>query len=354
MLTNAQLAILLDSLAVAEDGHRRKALERAARAAMFWPEEAASLVSAGRDLVELSSVGPWVAARLRSLIDDPPPVPEPDPLRTDFLTVADARRILAQRPGWTDGIRADLQMHTTDSDGSFPLPDMADAASAMGYAYVAITDHSKSLTIAHGMDEERLARQGAEIDALNASYAGEGRGFRLLRSIEMDVFEDGSIDMDPRAVDALDLVLGAFHTKLRVTEDRTDRYLAALRNPHVHVLAHPRARKFGRRLGLRARWPTVFEEAARLDKALEIDASPDRQDLNVELLRIAADVGVRLSIGTDAHHPVELGFAELGLAAAALAGVTRERILNFLPVEDVLGWTASLRGGRRRGGSIRP
>jgi histidinol phosphatase-like PHP family hydrolase len=230
-------------------------------------------------------------------------------------------------------------MHTTHSDGTLPVAEMLEAASAYGYEYVAITDHSKSLTIAHGMDEEELASEGEEIDRLNA----EGVRPRALKSIEMDVFEDGSGDMDPVALRRLDLVLGAFHTKLREREDRTDRYLAALRNPDVHVLAHPRTRKYGRRPGLVADWPAVFAEAERRDKALEIDASPDRQDLDVERLKVAAGFDVRISIGTDAHHPVELGFVELGLAAAAIAGIPRERILNFSPVEDVLAWTSSLR-----------
>jgi DNA polymerase (family 10) len=161
---------------------------------------------------------------------------------------------------------------------------------------------------------------------------------RVLRSIEMDVFSDGEGDMDPLALASLDLVLGAFHTRLRVGEDQTDRYLAALRNPAVDVLAHPRGRMFGRRVGIRAEWPRVFDEAVRLDKALEVDASPHRQDLNVELLRLAADAGVRISIGTDAHHSRELSYLPFGLAAAAIARVPRERILNFSPVEDVLAW----------------
>lgn len=339
MLSNGDLAVLLGGLAQEERDHRRRALERASRAAMFWPEEAAELLGTDRSLTELPSVGPWVAERITALVEAPPARVEHDELRRDFLTVARARAILAGEPGWTDGIRGDLQMHTTHSDGTLPVADMLDAASAYGYEFVAITDHSKSLTIAHGMDEDELAAEGEEIDALNA----EGGRPRALKSIEMDVFEDGSGDMDPAALRRLDLVLGAFHTKLRVREDRTDRYLAALRNPDVHVLAHPRTRKYGRRPGLNADWPAVFAEAERRDKAVEIDASPDRQDLNVELLRLAADSGVRVSIGTDAHHPVELGFVDLGLAAAAIAGIPRERILNFAPAEELLAWTASLR-----------
>jgi putative hydrolase len=339
MLRNGDLSILLGEQAQGERDHRRRALERASRAAMFWTEEAASLLEAGRPLTDLPAVGPWVAERVAALVETPPARIEADELHRDFLTVARARDVLAAEPGWTDGIRADLQMHTTHSDGSLAVGDMVAAASAYGYEYVAVTDHSKSLTIAHGMDETELAEEGDEIEALNEL----GGLPRALKSIEMDVFEDGSGDMEPTALRRLDLVLGAFHTKLRVREDRTDRYLAALGNPDVHVLAHPTTRKYGRRLGLVADWPAVFAEAERLDKAVEIDASPDRQDLNVELLRIATGFDVRISIGTDAHHPVELAFVDLGLAAAAIAGIRRERILNFSPVEEVLAWTASLR-----------
>jgi histidinol phosphatase-like PHP family hydrolase len=339
VLSNGDLAILLGRQAQEERDHRRRALERASRAAMFWPEEATVVLATGRALTELPAVGPWVAERITALLDGPPAETEPDELRRDFLTVARAREVLAASPGWTDGIRGDLQMHTTHSDGSLPIADMLVAASAYGYDYVAITDHSKSLSIAKGMDEDELAEEGAEIDALNDAGARP----RALKSIEMDVFEDGSGDMDPTALRRLDLVLGAFHTKLRVREDRTERYVAALRNPEVHVLAHPTTRKYARRPGLVADWPAVFAEAERLDKAVEIDASPDRQDLSVALLEIAAGFDVRISIGTDAHHPTELAFVDLGLAAAAIAGIPRARILNFLSVDDVLAWTTSHR-----------
>jgi DNA polymerase (family 10) len=234
-------------------------------------------------------------------------------------------------------------MHTTASDGGLSLESMVEAATARGLRYVAITDHSKSLTIAHGMDEMRLARQGVEIDELNNKLLASGMPMRVLRSIEMDVFSDGVGDMDPMALASLDVVLGAFHTRLRVDEDQTDRYLAALRNPSVDIVAHPRGRMLGRRVGIRADWPRVFEEAARRDKALEIDASPARQDLNVDLLRLAADAGVRISIGTDAHHSRELAFLPFGLAAAAIATVPRERILNFGSVEDVVAWARAHR-----------
>jgi DNA polymerase (family 10) len=130
---------------------------------------------------------------------------------------------------------------------------------------------------------------------------------------------------------------------LRKTEDQTERYLAALRNPAVHILGHPRGRIYNFRLGLRADWPRVFGLAAELDKAVEIDAYPDRQDLDLTLLRAAKESGVRISIGTDAHHPWQLIFIELGLASALLAKIPAKRILNFMSSDELLAWASQTR-----------
>jgi histidinol phosphatase-like PHP family hydrolase len=194
------------------------------------------------------------------------------------------------------------------------------------------------------MNEERLADQGRRIDALNAELHAAGDPFRVLRSIEMDVFPDGSADMEPETLASLDIVLGAFHSKLRVREDQTDRYLAALRDPTVHVLAHPQARMYGRRSGLRADWHRVFAEAATQGKAVELDATPARQDLSLELAGIAVAEGVRwYSVGSDAHSALELEFLPFGLATAVLAGIPRDRILNYRAADDVIAWGAELR-----------
>jgi histidinol phosphatase-like PHP family hydrolase len=151
--------------------------------------------------------------------------------------------------------------------------------------------------------------------------------------------------MDAAALRKLDIVLGSFHSALRRTDDQTARYIAALRNPSIHILGHPRCRVFNYRIGLTADWPRVFAEAARLDKAVEIDCYADRQDLNVALLKVARRSGCRISIGTDAHHPWQLEFIELGLAAALLAKIPPERILNFMPRARLLNWAGSLRKG---------
>lgn len=266
-------------------------------------------------------------------------MPERDETRVGYLTMAQARKVLDQDPSWEATPHADLQVHSTDSDGSLPFRDMALAARDLGRTFIAITDHSKSLRIARGMDEERLADQGRRIEAFNHVRLVAGDGFRVLRSIEMDVFPNGKGDMDPPALAPLDLVLGAFHTKLRVNEDQTERYLATLRNPTVSILAHPKARMFGRRIGLRADWSRVFEEAAISGTAIELDATPSRQDLSVELARIAMASGVRwFSIGSDAHKISELGSLPFGMATAILAGIPRERILNYLSADEFVAW----------------
>jgi histidinol phosphatase-like PHP family hydrolase len=340
-MRNGGLAELLARAAEGEEGHRARALRRAGRAALLWTEEAADLVEAGRNLTELRAVGPWVARIIEEWVRAPPEVPEPPESRSGFLTMAEARAILGDHPDWRPELRGDLQMHTTWSDGTLPLAEMVRLAEAQGHEYVAVTDHSVGLPIARGMDEPTLRRQMREIEDLNDRLASDGAGIRVLRSLEMNVSPEGEGDMDPALLGELDLVLGAFHSRLRVAEDQTDRYLAAIRNPSVHVLAHPRGRRWNARPGLRADWPRVFEAAAEAGTAVEIDAFTDRQDLQVELIEVARDAGAMISIGTDAHRPEELLNIDLGVAAAIRARVPREAILNYLPREDLLAWVAT-------------
>ena len=166
----------------------------------------------------------------------------------------------------------------------------------------------------------------------------------MLSSIEMNLNPRGEGDMDPRSLSELDIVLGAFHSALRVKEDQTGRYLAALRNRNIQILGHPRGRIYNYRLGLKADWPRVFAEAAVLDKAVEIDCYPDRQDLSLALLKIARNEGVRISLGTDAHHPWQLEFIKLGLAAALKAQIPTKRIVNFMSIPDLKSWVQEVRG----------
>jgi len=221
---------------------------------------------------------------------------------------------------------------------------MADAAAGRSYEYIAITDHSKGLKIAGGIDELELARQGAEIAKLNMVLRKSGRKLVVLRSVEMNLNRRGEGDMSPDSLLALDLVLGSFHSSLRIVEDQTDRYLAALRNPHIQILGHPRGRIYNFRIGLSADWPRVFAEATSLNKAMEVDCYPDRQDLNIDLLKIAREQGTRISLGTDAHHPWQLEFIELGLAAALKAKLPADRIVNFMPIGELKSRAREVRG----------
>lgn len=134
---------------------------------------------------------------------------------------------------------------------------------------------------------------------------------------------------------------------LRKLEDQTERYLSALRNPTIQILGHPRGRIYNFRMGLSADWQRVFGEAAKLDKAVEIDGYPDRQDLSPDLVRLAAKEGCRISLGTDSHGPPQLRFMEFSAASALLAGVKRERILNFMPKDDLLAWVERSRDYRK-------
>src|SRR3989454_2895444 len=305
------------------EGRAAKALRRASRAALMWPEEAGRLRDADRPFTELRPVGPFTARFISTWLREGTSVGERPPLRDGFLSYAQAREVVASHADWRTGLEGDLQMHTDETDGAASVEDMVAAARALGHHYVAITDHSKTLRITNGMDETRLAAQGERIDALNA----RGMPTWALRAIEMDLTPEGAGDMDPSALARLDLGLGAFHSKLRLRDDQTERYLTALANPDVHVLAHPRGRIYNFRAGLSADWERVARRAAETGTALEIDAYPDRQDLDVDRLRVVAESGGWVSIGTDAHTPSELVFFEIGIAAAILAGLPRERIL---------------------------
>jgi histidinol phosphatase-like PHP family hydrolase len=342
-IDNATLAELLAQQSEHAKGHLQKALRRAARTAFLWPVEACTLLARGRPLTVLPSVGPHLERLLRGWIETPPPIAEPPEIRREFMSLTEARRVLAANPSWARKYRGDLQMHSTWSDGAGTIEDMAAAARDRHYEYIAITDHSKGLKIAGGIDEAQLLGQTDHIEALNQQFVEQGTAFRILRSLELNLSPAGEGDMELTALRRLDLVVGSFHSSLRRTEDQTDRYLAALRNPAVHILGHPRGRIYNHRLGLSAEWDRVFGEAAELDKAVEVDSYPDRQDLNVELLRIAKKAGVRIAIDTDAHSPEQLGFVELGLAAALKAGIKPERIVNFMPVADLLAWAAQIR-----------
>jgi histidinol phosphatase-like PHP family hydrolase len=348
-LSNSQIAELLALAAENAKQPLQKALRRASRKAFLWPEEAAEMVEEGRSLEELAGVGPSLNRIIRRWLADPPEdAPRPPEIRSGFLTLPAAHEILAADPSWARSLRGDLQMHTLWSDGTDSIEAMARAAAERGYEYIAITDHAKGLKIAGGIDEKQLLLQAEEIAQVNGIMASERQPVRVLRSIELNLDPKGNGDMDSDALEKLDIVLACFHSSLRKKEDQTERYLAALRNPDIQILGHPRGRIYNFRLGLTADWRRVFDLAAELDKAVEIDSYPDRQDLSGDLVKLAARAGCRISIGTDAHGPSQLRFIEFGLASALAAGVKQDRILNFMAADELLRWVAGVRENASR------
>jgi histidinol phosphatase-like PHP family hydrolase len=344
-LTNGEISELLALTAGGHEGNKQRAARRAAHSALTWPVEVGELVDGHGDVRSLRSVGPWIATLIEAWLADPPEPPPPGELRAGFRSYAWARDVLRQEPSWREAVRGDLQMHTTFSDGSLSVAAMARAGVDRGYEYISITDHSKGLAIAGGMDESVLARQAEDIANVNLALEAAGSDLRVLRSLEMNLGTAGEGDMERDAVRRLDVVIGSFHSQLRSKDDQTERYLAGLRNPDIQILGHPRCRMWNRRTGMKADWKRVFEEAASLDKAIEVDAHPNRQDIDIDLLGLARESGVRISIGTDAHNSEEMRFMDIGLAAVAEAHIPRERILNYMPAGKLLEWSASLREG---------
>jgi len=342
-LSNAQLAELLALESEKESHFVAKAFRKASRLAFTWPEEVTAILIEDRSLTELPGIGPYLARRIQEWIETPPDLPAAPQIRRNFLTMTEAKQIIAQKSAWVRRYKGDLQMHTVWSDGSASIMEMAEAAITRGYEYIGITDHSKGLKIAGGIDEQTLRAQSKEIDNVNAKLLGAGKRFRVLRSIELNLNPQGAGDMESSALAELDLVVGSFHSALRKKEDQTQRYLAALRNPTVDILGHPRGRIYNYRVGLGADWPRVFAVAAAEDKAVEIDSYADRQDLDVDLLKLARRAGARVAIDTDAHHPHQLDFAILGLAAALRARIPAERIVNFMTADELIQWVTARR-----------
>jgi histidinol phosphatase-like PHP family hydrolase len=340
LLDNAAIAELLAREGEKASGQISQAFRRAARRAFLWEHEACDLLAPEKSLTELEGIGPFLARRILEWFEKPPCLMSPPEIRDQFLTLTRARRVLLDHPTFSEKLQGDLHAHTCWSDGTGTVAGMAIAANDRGYRYLAVTDHTKALKIARGLSEKQLFDQGKEIAAVNAALAKKDIDLVILKSAEVNLTPGGQADLEPSALSRLDFVIGSFHSALRRAEDQTERYLAALRNPTIHILGHPQGRIFNHRKGLLADWSRVFAEAARLGKAVEIDAYPDRQDLKLSLLHPALKEGTQISLGTDAHHPWQLAFMDYALAAALLAGFQKDRILNFMSIQELRRWSS--------------
>ncbi len=230
-------------------------------------------------------------------------------------------------------IKGDFHVHSHWSDGSSPIQDIAMAARARGYEYVAICDHSRSLTVANGLSVERLEEQMEEIDRLNDTL----EGFTILKGSEVDIRADGSLDLPDAVLEELDIVVASIHTALGQEADViTQRVIRALENPYVTILGHPTARLIGRRAPTLVDIDRVIDAALANGKVLEVNAYPDRLDLSDENVRKAMDAGALIAIDTDAHSLPELDFMEYGVHNARRGWAPKDRVLNTLAYDDLL------------------
>jgi DNA polymerase (family 10) len=232
-----------------------------------------------------------------------------------------------------EDMRGDLHMHTTASDGANSLQEMAAAAVARGYDYIAITDHSQSLKITNGLTEKRLFQQIKAIDKLNDRLSG----IRILKSAEVDILEDGRLDYSNAALKHLDLTICSIHSRFALDrQQQTERVLRAMDNPYFKILGHATGRLLLKREGYELDFERILEHAKACACCFEINSSPDRLDLSDEHARLAKERGIRIAVNTDAHSTRELDFISAGIQQARRAWLEPSDVLNALPLKQLL------------------
>ncbi|MEO6468154.1 MAG: PHP domain-containing protein [Acidimicrobiia bacterium] len=237
-------------------------------------------------------------------------------------------------------LRGDLHLHTKWSDGGAEIEMMVRTAIELGHEYLAITDHSPHLSIARGLEPERLREQLDVIDRLNEEFAP----FRILTGIETDILDDGSLDQDEDLLARLDVVVASVHSALRMeSRAMTTRMVTAIANPHMDVLGHCTGRLIKGRGRPESEFDAelVFAACRELDKAVEVNCRPERLDPPRRMLAMVDDMGVKIAIDTDAHARGQLAWHGYGCARVADTGITPERIVNAWPVDDLLAWTTA-------------
>ncbi len=351
---NLTIAGALLDLAFVQDGERqRHAYTRAAYAVLGSEQPLSERLHEGT-LEKIRYVGPSSERVIREVLESGTSatvaaavsesarradVERRRALRDGFLSQAVAEWLLAAP--LDDAVdladyRGDFQMHSSYSDGDQTLDEIVRACIALGYGCAAVTDHSYGLPVAHGMSMDAAARQHADIDALNEQYAGR---FRLFKGVEANILPDGSLDLREDERRQFEIVVAAPHSGLRGTADQTGRMVAAVSQPHVHILGHPRGRRFNARAGVHADWPRVFDAAARHGVAIEIDGSIERQDVDASLAAQAIAAGCTIALDSDAHAPLELVFARMAIAHARLARIPAERVVNCWSDERIVEWS---------------
>lgn len=288
-------------------------------------EDAPKLLCATEEEVYIAVGLPWIAPELRE----------------DSGEIEAAQRGTLPDLITLEDIHADLHMHTTYSDGQLSIREMAEEARKRGRKFIVITDHSRSLGIANGLSVERLMEQQEEVRRVDANM---GPDFRVFHGTEMDINADGSLDYPDDVLEKLDFVIASLHVSLRQERDQiTRRLLNAISNPHVDLIGHPRGQLIPSREPVDADMDAVFEAAARYNTALEINANPHRLDLEAQYARRAVELGIILSINTDAHSAPELDLMHFGVSTARRGWVTAASVLNTWPIDKFLDWVQNRR-----------
>jgi putative hydrolase len=295
-------------------------------------------------LQELAGIGPSTGSVITAAVRGEVPAKLSELERTSVLPLSD------EGHPYREALRGDCHTHSTWSDGGASIEDMARTAAGLGHEYLVMTDHSPRLTIAHGLNRERLQAQLDEIERLNA----ELEPFRILTGIEVDILEDGSLDGEDDMLDRLDIVVASVHSKLSMdTEGMTRRMVLAAANPQVDILGHLTGRKLRARVPMPGDDPEVarkasrfdselvFAACARFDTAVEINCRPERQDPPDDLLALALEWGCRVSIDTDAHATGQLEWQVYGCDKAARHRIAVDRIVNTMPAGELVEWAAA-------------
>ncbi|WP_129125344.1 DNA polymerase/3'-5' exonuclease PolX [Geomonas oryzae] len=257
----------------------------------------------------------------------------PAVLREDLGEIEAALKGRLPRLITAQDVQGDLHVHSRWSDGAHGIAELVEAARLRGLSYIAVTDHSQGLGVARGLTVERLMEQQAEIRALNRELVG----FRVLHGTEMDIRNDGSLDFPDEVLAKLDVVVASIHSGFNGTKEAmTARIVAAMRNPHVHIIAHPTGRIIGEREGYQLDMEEVLQVAKETGTALEINAYPLRLDLEDRYVRRAKELGVKIAINTDTHAKLQFETLPWGISVAQRGWLEREDVLNTLSAEELL------------------
>lgn len=232
-----------------------------------------------------------------------------------------------------DDIRGDLHAHTERTDGKATIREMAEAAAERGYEYIAVTDHSQAMSMSFGLDADDLREQCEKIEGVDEDLDS----IRVLKSCEVDILEDGSLDLPDEALEQLDLVVCSIHSELDLDQEaQTKRILTAMENPNLHILGHPLGRLLGDRPASDIDVERVLEQAADCGCAIELNASPQRLDLPDRYLKLARELGVPIVISTDAHSVQELAHMRYGIDQARRGWLEASDVLNTMSLDDFL------------------